>query len=125
MYAMESDIGALVPAAAVARVEVMFARATGEARLRLEGRTSVGQVDALERALLRLNALRPKLVRLDLSDLQSVSSLALGVLALCCRGVVRAGGRVQLAPPPSPEVAAALGRAGLLDWLDGAGAETH
>jgi hypothetical protein len=58
---------------------------------------------------------RPAVVTLDLSELRSVSRLALGVLAAYRRNVVRIGGRVDLAGVLQPAVNESLVRAELFD----------
>jgi anti-anti-sigma regulatory factor len=57
-------------------------------------------------------------VTLDLSELHSISSLALGVLKGYRRGVVRTGGRVRLAGELQPAVKEALTRAELLHLFE-------
>jgi hypothetical protein len=54
-------------------------------------------------------------VTLDLSELRSISRLAMGVLRAYRRWVVRTGGRVRLAGGLQPAVREALKRAKLLD----------
>jgi anti-anti-sigma regulatory factor len=57
-------------------------------------------------------------VTLDLSEVRSISSLAMGVLVAFRRGVVRAGGRVCLAPDLHPAVREALTRAELTSLFE-------
>jgi anti-anti-sigma factor len=104
------------------RIDVTFDEAAGEAVVRLKGKASVPQARAIEAGLLPLSALRPRLVTLDLSEATSLSALAMGVLTAFRRGVVRAGGRVRLAPAPSPEVREALEAAGLAPLFEAEGA---
>jgi anti-anti-sigma factor len=85
---------------------------------RLAGEAGVRQAGELAVALLRVTALRPPLVTLDLSGLSLLSALALGVLVDFRRGVVRAGGRVRLAGALQEPVREALVRAGLLALFD-------
>src|SRR5262245_11625890 len=81
---------------AVSRTAVgMVIRVKGEARAECAGALLDGLLAA---------GRRPALVTLDLSELRSVSRLALGVLAAYRRGVVRAGGRVRLAGVLHPAV---------------------
>jgi anti-anti-sigma regulatory factor len=102
-----------------ARLEVTVTQAAGEAVIRIEGEASYLAADFLEAALLGLHAQRPLFVRMDLSRLRCISCLAMGVLAGLSRGVVRAGGRVRLAPWPAPAVHGDLKRAGLLELMEG------
>ena len=92
--------------------------------VRLRGEAGVVEAGALEAALLRLAARRPAKVTFDLSELEFISSLAMGVLGAYRRGVVRTGGRVCLAPELRPMVREALNRAELLSLFEvGRGAE--
>jgi anti-anti-sigma factor len=100
-----------------ALLEVTVTEAAGEAVVRIEGEATYRGAESLEAALLGLTARRPVLVRLDLSGLRCISCLAMGVLARLCRGVVRRGGWVRLAPLPSAAVHGDLQRAGLLELL--------
>jgi anti-anti-sigma regulatory factor len=65
---------------------------------------------------------RPPVVTLDLSELRSISGLALGVLAAYRRNVVRTGDRVRLAGVLQPAVSESLGRAELLDLFESSAA---
>ena len=92
--------------------------------VRLRREAGVVEAGALEAALLRLAARRPAKVTFDLSELELISSLAMGVLSAYRRGVVRTGGRVCLAPELRPMVREALNRAELLSLFEvGRGAE--
>jgi hypothetical protein len=82
--------------------------------VRVSGKGCVGQADALAAGLLRPSARRPLLVSLDLSGLNCVCCLTMGVLMTFRRGVVRAGGRVRLAASLQERVREELERAGLL-----------
>src|SRR5262249_12304135 len=64
--------------------------------IRLKGEAGVGCAGALLNGLLAPAACRPAVVTIDLSELNSISCLAVGVLAAYRRGVVRTGGRVRL-----------------------------
>jgi anti-anti-sigma regulatory factor len=86
----------------------------GEVVIRLAKEPGVRQAGELSAALLGLSALRPPQVTLDLSGLNVVSCLTLGVLEAFRRGLVRAGSRVRLAAAMQEPVRAALERAGLL-----------
>jgi anti-anti-sigma factor len=88
--------------------------------IRVKGVAGVKQSTALLSGLLAPAARRPSVVTLDLSDLRSISSLAMGALVTYRRGVVRTGGRVLLGHDLQPAVREALGRAGLLDLFDNA-----
>src|SRR5262245_43379407 len=96
------------PSAAAVQVEVsqtaagMVIRVKGEARVECAG--------ALLDGLLAPGR-RPAVVTLDLSELRSISCLALGVLAAYRRSVVRTGGRVRLAGVLQPAVKESLVRA--------------
>jgi anti-anti-sigma factor len=68
-------------------------------------------------------ARRPAVVALDLTELRSISCLAMGVLVGYRRGVVRTGGRVRLVGALQPAVHEALARAELLDLFETAGDE--
>jgi anti-anti-sigma factor len=57
-------------------------------------------------------------VLLDLSELRSISSAALGALVAFRRGVVRDGGRVVLVDDFQPAVRAVLCEAGLMDLFE-------
>jgi anti-anti-sigma factor len=89
--------------------------------VRLRGEAGIPEAGALEISLARLAARRPACVTFDLSQLRSVSSLALGVLAHYRRAAVRAGARVCLAPELHPAVREALERAELLGLFEPAG----
>jgi anti-anti-sigma regulatory factor len=103
------------PSAAAVQVEVsrtadaMVIRVKGEARAECAG--------ALLDGLLAPGR-RPAVVTLDLSELRSVSWLALGVLAAYRRCVVRTGGRVGLAGVLQPAVKESLVRAKLFDLFE-------
>jgi anti-anti-sigma factor len=82
--------------------------------VRVKGDAGVESSGALLAGLLTASALRPPLVTLDLSELRSISTLAMGVLVAYRRGVVRNGGKVLLDEPLQPAVHEALDRAELL-----------
>jgi anti-anti-sigma factor len=86
--------------------------------VRLRGEAGVPEAAALEAALLPVGTRRPARVTFELSELLSISSLAMGVLVAFRRAVVRAGGRVCLAPDLQPLVRQALHRAELLDLFE-------
>jgi hypothetical protein len=82
--------------------------------VRVAGKGCVGQADALAAALLGPGARRSALVTLNLSGLNCLACLTMGVLVAFRRGVVRVGGRVRLAASLQKPVRAALEGAGLL-----------
>jgi anti-anti-sigma regulatory factor len=86
--------------------------------IRVTGVAGVQQSGALLSGLLAASARRPAVATLDLSELRFVSRLAMGVLGAYRRGVIRAGGRVRLAPGLQPAVNEALARAELLDLFE-------
>jgi anti-anti-sigma factor len=86
--------------------------------IRLQGDATVQSVSVLEAGLLGPSACRPPVVTLDLSELRSISCLAMGVLVAYRRGVVRTGGRVRLAEELQPAVHEALARAELLGLFE-------
>jgi anti-anti-sigma factor len=100
-------------------IEVLDTAAGVEVRLR--GQAGVLEADALETVLLRLAARRPACVIFELSKLESISSLAMGLLVAYRRGAVRVGGRVCLAGDLQPGVREALDRAQLLSLFDEVG----
>jgi anti-anti-sigma regulatory factor len=94
---------------------------TGEGVVaRLRGVAGVLEAGALEASLSGLVARRPACVTVDLSELQFISSLAMGALVTYRRAAARAGTRVRLAPDLRPDVREALTRAELLSLLDAA-----
>jgi anti-anti-sigma factor len=86
--------------------------------IRVEGDAGVEQSGALLSGLLAASAGRPAVATLNLSDLRSISSLAMGVLVTYRRGVVRAGGRVRLTSELQLAVREALARAELFDLFE-------
>ena len=103
------------------RIEVGVTEAPGEVVVRVAGKGCVAQADALAAGLLGLSARRPALLTLDLSGLNCLSCLSMGVLVTFRRGLVRAGGRVRLAASLQESVRAALERAGLFDLFGSPG----
>ena len=83
--------------------------------IRVKGEARVECAGALLDGLLAPAARRPAVVTLDLTELRSISCLAMGVLVAYRRGVVRNGGRVRLAEGLRPPVQEALARAELFD----------
>jgi anti-anti-sigma factor len=90
--------------------------------IRVKGEATAQSCGSLLAGLLSPSACRPTVVTLDLSELRSISCLALGVLVAYRRGVVRNGGRVFLAEALHPPVKEALVRAQLFDFFETAGA---
>jgi anti-anti-sigma factor len=106
-----------------AAIQVAVCQTADGVVIRLGGDAGVGVAGELLDGLLAPAARRPAVVTLDLSELRSISCLAVGVLAAYRRGVVRNGGRVLLAGPLQPAVKASLVHTGLLELFDTAGAE--
>jgi anti-anti-sigma factor len=97
---------------------VIIGRTGNVVIVRLRGEAGVGEAELLESALRAPAACRPAGVLLDLSELRSISSLAVGVLIAFWRGVVRAGGRVVLVDDFQPAVAAAVDKAELTNLFE-------
>jgi anti-anti-sigma factor len=102
----------------VPAVEVTASHTSDALVIRVKGEAKVECAGALQDGLLAPAARRPAVVTLDLSELRSISSLAMGVLVTFRRGVVRTGGRVRLAGELQPAVHAALARAELFDLFE-------
>jgi anti-anti-sigma factor len=86
--------------------------------IRVKGEALDECAGALLDGLLAPAAQRSAVVTLDLSELRSISCLALGVLVGYCRSVVRGGGRVRLAGVLQPVVSESLVRAELFVLLE-------
>jgi anti-anti-sigma factor len=86
--------------------------------IQIKGEARVEFASALMGGLLVPAACRPAVVTLDLSELHSISCLAMGILVAYRRGVFRAGGRVRLAKELQPAVQEALARAELLNLFE-------
>jgi anti-anti-sigma factor len=99
--------------------EVLDTAAGVEVRLR--GQAGVLEADALDAVLRPLAARRPAWVVFELSKLESLSSLAMGVLVAYRRAAVRAGARVGLAADLQPGVREALDRAGVRSLFEDVG----
>jgi anti-anti-sigma factor len=106
------------PAARVPAVQVAVSQISHDMIIRVKGEAGPDCAGALLDSLLVPAAHRPAMVTLDLSELRSISSLAMGVLVAYRRGVVRSGGRVRLAEELQPAVREALARAGLFDLFE-------
>jgi anti-anti-sigma factor len=90
--------------------DALVIKVKGEARVEFAGALMDGLLDPAAR--------RPAAAILDLGELHSISSLAMGVLVAYRRGVLRAGGRLYLAKNLQPEVHEALAQACLLDLFE-------
>jgi anti-anti-sigma factor len=86
--------------------------------VRLRGEAGLAEAGALEVALVPLAARRPPCVTFEMSELEFISSLAMGVLVAFRRGAVRAGVRVCLAIDLRPPVREALERADVLSIFE-------
>src|SRR5262245_18415219 len=96
--------GALRPSANVPALEVTVGQMSDNVVVRVKGEATVASAGALLDGLLPVAARRPTVVILDLNELSFISSLAMGILVSYRRGVVRRGGRVQLADALQPAV---------------------
>src|SRR5262249_16240233 len=110
--------GALRPSANVPVLEVTVSQMSDNVVVRVKGEATDASAGALLDGLLPVAARRPTVVILDLSELSFISSRAMGLRWSYRRGVVRRGGRVQLADACQPAVKEALVRAGLLDLFE-------
>jgi anti-anti-sigma factor len=104
--------------AAVPTVKVVISQAADSLVIRVKGDATADSAGALLAELLGATACRPAVVTLDLSELRSLSSLAMGVLVSYRRGVVRKGSRVRLAGDLHRAVEEALVRAELLELFE-------
>jgi anti-anti-sigma factor len=104
-------------------VEVVVSQTSDGQVVRVKGEARVECAGLLLDGLLAPAARRPAVVTLDLSELRSISSLAMGVLVTYRRGVVLAGGRVLLAEELQPAVKEALARSEVLDLFQTRAAE--
>ena len=112
------------PSTAVPAVEVAVDQTPDEMIVRVKGEARVESAGALLSSLLVPAARRRAVVTLDLSELCSISTLAMGVLVAYRRSVIRRGGRVCLAERLQLSVKEALARAELLDLFEAAPAAT-
>jgi anti-anti-sigma factor len=94
---------------------VEISQTAGGLVIRLEGEARVECAGALLDALFAPAARRAGVVTLELSELRSVSCLALSVLRAYRRGILRSGGQVRLTGVLRPAVQGSLIRAGLFD----------
>jgi len=65
--------------------------------IRLEGEAGIRAADGLQVPLQRITGARPALVIFDMTELQVVASLFLGLLVNFRRGLVAQGSRIQMA----------------------------
>src|ERR1043166_7847567 len=66
----------------------------------LRGDAGLAEAEALDRALMAVSVRHPKLVALELSGLNFISSLGMGALVAFQRGISMGGGLVRAAGPP-------------------------
>ncbi|HKB36373.1 MAG TPA: STAS domain-containing protein [Gemmataceae bacterium] len=104
--------------AAAPAVQVAISQTADGMMIQIKGEPRVECAGALLDGLFASPARRPAVVTLDLSELSSISCLAVGVLVGYRRGVVRTGGVVRLAEPLQPAVREALARAGVLELFE-------
>jgi anti-anti-sigma factor len=94
-----------VQGAATIGIEIECAEEAGEVQVTCRGDAGFAGAETLRRVLFGVAARRPRRVGVDLSDVQFVSTLALGVLVAFRGAVERGGGRVSftsLCPLPTP-----------------------
>jgi anti-anti-sigma factor len=106
------------PSAASPAVQVSLIQTAPDLVIRIKGEATAQSVGVLLAGLLAPSACRPAVVTLDLSELRSISCLAMGVLVAYRRSVVRTGGRVRLAEELQPAVHEALARGELLGLFE-------
>jgi anti-anti-sigma regulatory factor len=80
----------------------------------IKGDATVDAAGSLLHGLLVPSTRRQVIVTIDLSELRSISSLAMGVLVAYRRSVIRRGGQVRLAEGMQAAVREALARAEIL-----------
>jgi anti-anti-sigma factor len=108
-------------AGAASQLEIDVVETAEEVVVRLWGDAGVPEAGVLEGRLSRLAARRPARVTLDLSELRTISTLAMGILVTYRRAATRAGARVYLAPSLRPAVHEALYRTELLGLFEADG----
>jgi anti-anti-sigma factor len=106
------------PAAVVPAFRVTINQTARDMVIRVEGEARYESAGELLAGLMAPAACRPPIVILDLSELRSISCLAMGVLVAYRRGVVRTGGQVRLGTELQPAVREALARAELLSLFE-------
>jgi anti-anti-sigma factor len=97
---------------------VAISQTADDMLIRVKGEATVECAGPLLDGLLAPAARHPAVVTLDLSELRCISSLAMAVLVIFRRGVVRTGGRVRLAEELQPAVKEVLVRAELFDLFE-------
>ena len=90
--------------------------------IRLAGEASYTAADDLQVPFQRVIAARPRLVVLDLADLEFVASLFLGLLVNLRRGITIQGGQVQMAAvqPNVREILQVSKLEGLFEFIEAA-----
>lgn len=84
------------------KVEPVKQGSDGVAVVVMVGSADIHSEGALEQALLKVSAAKPKLVVLDLRAIDILSSLAIGVLVGFRSRVIEGGGKVVMAGVPEP-----------------------
>src|SRR5262245_7089023 len=113
-FARPAECAAHAPRPSAIAVQVEVSRTADGVVIRVKGEARDECAGALLAGLLAPGR-RPTVVTLDLSELRSVSRLALGVLAAYGRSVVRTGGRVRLAGVLQPAVKESVVQSELFD----------
>ncbi|MGB7159693.1 MAG: STAS domain-containing protein [Tepidisphaeraceae bacterium] len=93
-------------------LDVQAAQTDDAVIVALKSDAGAANADALDAAVLRLSAMRPRLVVLDLSQTTLIASLCIGSLVALRRGIVAHGGTVRIAGA-SPLIDLTLRRAKL------------
>jgi anti-sigma B factor antagonist len=96
----------------VGTLEVETAETDHAVVVAIRGDAGATNADLLDAAVLRLSAMRPRLVVLDLSQTTLIASLCIGSLVALRRGIVAHGGAVRIAGA-SPLIDLTLRRAKL------------
>jgi anti-anti-sigma factor len=109
------------PAAEAAHLEIEVLEREKGPVVRLRGEAGVAEANTLDAFALRLLARRPACVTFDLSELDFISSLGMGVLAAYRHAAVRAGTRVCLVAELRPAVHEALHKTELLGLFETVG----
>jgi len=78
----------------------------------MAGDASVGSIDELERQFMKIHAMKPKVVVMDMSDLNFIASIGMGTIVSLQRSVTRTGGVVKLAGV-NDDILGAFQRSGL------------
>jgi len=80
--------------------------------VKMAGDASVGSIGELERQFTKIQAMKPQLVVLDMSELNFIASIGMGTLVALQRATGRHGGKVKLACV-NENIRGALARAAL------------